>query len=276
MRKYVFLTLLIALVLALGLVIMIGCGDDDDDDDDDSGGDDDDDGGADSLNARVVDFQNQDLALQGVLVQALDNQTGEPFDPAIEVTSPSDGWVTLTGIPAGVEQIAVRCSRSNYMDTVQYNFDVGATGEEFLVIAHDTRDIVTGTLDVTLDPTKAMGAGGVYWGNALDENPVGCAEVTSDPAVDEIFYFNLSLLPTRDRTISTPGSPANGEGINPENGYFVALNMDIGTATFTATSGDASETVFSPRLFANSVVISNIYFPFNDYDDNPQENWCTE
>ncbi|HPM76172.1 MAG TPA: hypothetical protein PK961_03705 [bacterium] len=275
MRKYVFLTLLMALSVALGLVIMIGCGDDDDDDNDD-GGDDDDDGGADSLRAHVVDFQNQDLALQGVLVEALDNVTGEPFDPPIQVTSPEDGWVTLTGFPEGVTQVAIRCSRDDYMDTMQYNFDVGATEEEFLVVAHDTRDIVVGTLGVTLDTTKALGAGGVYWGNPMDENPVGCAEVTADPPVDEVFYFNLSLLPTRDREITTPGSPANGQGINPENGYFVALNMDLGEATFTATSGDASESVTCPRLFANTVVISNVYFPFDNYDENPQMSWCTE
>lgn len=275
MRINTLLVFLTVVALLVGTVLVIGCGDDDDDDNDDGG--DDDVAGDRSINAFVRDFQTK-AEVQDSVVELINNDDGEPFDPPVTVTSPSGGEVTLQ-VPEDYEGdlVGVKCTKSGYKDTYQYDFEIGSTNEEFLIVAEATATLVSGLLGITLDPEMGFAAGAIYWGNPDNENPVGCAEATTDPVpVDGIYYFNNSDLPTANREITTPGDPQNGQGVNPVNGYWIGMNFPTGDADITATSGDAEATAYLPKIYPDSVCISNVYFSFGDYDANPQEAWCTE
>ncbi|UCD85239.1 MAG: hypothetical protein JSU92_03335, partial [Deltaproteobacteria bacterium] len=103
---------------------------------------------------------------------------------------------------------------------------------------------------LVVDTTKGVVAGAVYFINELDEEEeVGCAEVTSDMGGD-IRYFNDSGLPT---TIE------NRDTTNPENGYFIAANVSVGSTEITATVDSVEVGSVSIFSFADSICINNIY-----------------
>lgn len=279
------------LSLVLGLALGIGCGDDDDDNNDNSGGGDDDDdtgGGTGTIDGYVRNFQDK-VEVQGAVVELVDNATGNPLGDAFKKTSPSDGHVSFTGIPAGVEYVGVKVSKDGSHDTYQYDFVVGATDEEFLLVSRVTSGLVALTLGITLDTTKGFAAGGIYWGDPTNENPVGCAVVTVDPEpVDGIYYFGPDDLPYIDRNVDPTNEPANASnthGVNPLNGYWIGMTMEAGvsvsvTATSAVDPADdttwITETAVIPMTFPDSVTISNVYFSTDDYSANPQAGWCTE
>lgn len=272
MRNQLLFVLLIVLSLSIGALIVVGCGDDDDDSGG-GGGDDDDDNQGSSINAVVHDFQTKQ-PVADVVVELINNDTGESFDPPITVTSPADGWVTLP-IPEGVTQVGIKCSKQGYKDSYQYYFDAGLTGEEFLIISDVTASLVAQILGIELDPAKGHFAGGLYWGSPTDEGHIGCGWIETDPPCDEIHYMGLDDLPNPARDV-TGDTPTDGQGTNPANGYWVAMNFDTGPAVATGHSGEFSESVTIPVVRADSINITNIYFPKSEYPDNPTEDFCTE
>jgi len=290
MRVYSILIFLLVIGLSIGIIVFTGCGDDDDNDsagDDDGGGgdDDDDNGGGNSISAYVHDFQTKQ-PVQDALVQLVDNTTGEPI-PGFEQTSPADGKVVFTGL-SDYDLVGVKVSKSSFKNTYQYDFNVGAQDEEFLIVSDSTASIVALVLQVDLDPTKGFAAGGIYWGDPTDENPVGCAIVQTDPMPNSgIFYFGNDNLPTQDRNVVNPLAPANGTGVNPANGYWVGMNMETGKVDVTAATAwedqdgtlvpaGTFETTTIPAVFPDSVCIANVYFSKDKYDANPSETWCTQ
>jgi len=275
MRSKIIWVVFLTFVLAMGAALYVGCGGDDDDDDDDSG--DDDSGGDRTIQAQVSDFPSY-APVQGALVEVVDNDTGQPVDPPIQVTSPSDGQVTVT-IPEELgDQVGIKTSKENYHNTYQYNFDVGSTNEDFLIVSRVTSGLIAQLLDTPLEADKSHAAGGVYWGDPTDENPIGCAEITTDPPnPGNIHYMGSDDLPAKDRDITTPGDPQSGEGTNPSFGHFVSVNMDVGTpVTITANADGVEEEVLLPALFADSICIVNVYYSKDDYDSDPTGDWCTE
>jgi hypothetical protein len=288
-------TIVFAILAALACTVlfMVSCGGGDDDDDSTSSDDDDVQQGEEGkLQAYVHDFQTKQ-PVQGALVQALNDETGEPLDPAVTATSPEDGGVTLT-IPEGVEKVVVRVTKSNCTDTVQFHFDVGVTGEEFLLVSNATKDLVAATLGVTIDLTKAMSAGGVYWGDPASESSIGCSVVSFDPDDgSHMYYFGPDALPASARDV-TGDTPINGQGTNPAYdskghaiSYFLAINKDVASdlsllstiyadqgGDGTGSSVQSSDTV--PRLFENTVTIANVYFDKTTYAENPTPSWCTQ
>jgi hypothetical protein len=173
----------------------------------------------------------------------------------------------------------VKVSKDGSKDTYQYDFAVGAKDEEFLLVAVPTAELVAQILGVTLDPAAGFAAGGIYWGDPTDENPVGCAVVQTDPVpADGIYYFGPDNLPTPTRNVpdDDPENAGNGLGVNPQNGYWVGMNIPTGSVDITATSGDIVGTSLIPRVFADSVCIANVYFSKDEYSSNPQESWCTD
>ncbi len=259
--------LFLVMVVAFGLGLYVSCGGGGDDDDDTGG-----DGGDRTIEAQVSDFPTYQ-PVGGVLVEVVDNETGEPI--GISVVSPPDGQVVVEIPEEYGDLVGIKTSKDGYMDTYQYNFEVGAKDEDFLIVSNATVDLVAALIDTELDPDKGHAAGGVYWGDPMDENPIGCAEVTTDPPNEgNIHYMGNDDLPSKDRDISGD-EPANGEGTNPKNGHFVSVNMDPGEVLITANADGKEESVVLPALFPNSICIVNIYYSKDDYDENPTPDWCT-
>ncbi|MDP8223956.1 MAG: hypothetical protein P9L99_11400 [Candidatus Lernaella stagnicola] len=294
MRLYGLITVLLVAVLSLGLIIAIGCGGDDDDDDsgsdDDATGDDDDGGGdyepgSGYLSAYVRDFQTK-AEVQGAIVELVDNATGIALGSAWKTESASgegQGYVEFTNVPDELDQVGVRVTKEGNHPTYQYYFDVGSVDEEFLLVSRSTSSLVAGLLGLALDPEAGFAAGAIYWGDPSDENPVGCAVVQTDPdPIDGIYYFGPDNLPNPARNVdpNVPENAANSTGVNPQNGYWIGINIAAGTTVdVTATGGtnrDVVESVTIPMSFPDSVTIANIYYSFGDYSANPQGSWCTE
>lgn len=273
MRSKILLILFLVLAMVLGVGFYVSCGGGGGDDDDDSGGGG---GGGRTIEAQVSDFPTYQ-PVGGALVEVVDNNTGLPVDPPIKVTSPANGKVVVT-IPEELgDYVGIKTSKSGYKDTYQYNFKVGSKDEDFLIVSEATVSLVAALLEVELDPTKGHAAGGVYWGDPTDENPIGCAEVTTDPPnPGNIHYMGLDDLPTLDRDIDEPGNPKDGEGTNPKNGHFVSVNMEPGEIKITANADGAEESVTLPALFADSICIVNVYYSKDKYDSNPTGDWCTK
>ena len=307
LNKWLIMGLIITL---LGLGIMLACGDDDDDDDndtsadddsadddaadddaadddvadDDSGDDDDDDASPipGSIGGTVQDFLSEN-PLAGTAVEAF-QANGQPFDPAVTGVSDSSGYVLLE-LPADYTEttVGIKTSRDNYKVTIQFGFLVGSADETFLCISNTVFGLMAGSTGVTPDPLKGHAAGAVYWGNPADETPIGCAEVTLDPASGQVFYAGGILgLPDTSRNITTPGDPQNGEGTdanpNKGKGVFVGVNVDPTTTgvTLTANADGNEESSFLPIVLADSVLIQNIYYDKGEYASNPTGSWCTE
>ena len=305
MRSTSLLVLFLVAILSLSLLILwVGCGDDDDDDDDDSGSDDDDDsvdeGDKGQINGCVHDFQTKQ-PVQGALVELLDNTTGETL--GVETTSPGgDGCVTLQ-IPEDYTQdeVGIRTSRDDYKTTVQFYFDDGLVGEEFLIVSNSTASLVALSLGITIDEEMGFAAGALYWGDETDENPIGCGKLEIDPPnPGNLHYFGIDNLPLTARDI-VGDAPSDGQGTNPCCGnadpksFYVSVNqppkaLGQGGITFTATvfateddeAGTGTtyvETNLLPVLEKNTVGISNIYFSKDTYTDTtmfPAPAWCTE
>ncbi|MDP8254338.1 MAG: hypothetical protein P9M14_01180 [Candidatus Alcyoniella australis] len=285
-KKFIWLLLISLVALSAAALVFTGCGGDDDDDDtgdddtgdddtgDDDTDDDDDTGGPGTLSAFVNDFQTSEPVAQA-MVEVLQNDSGLEFDPAIVWFSENDGSVTIDNIPDGVTDVAIRTSKGDYRNTLQYGFPVGATGEEFLIVSNVTASLIFGLLGVTDDPADTHIAGAVYWGDPSDETEIGCAVVTTDPVGPEpIHYATGSKIPTTSRDAATP---ANSKGTNPGNGIFTSLGMTPGAYDITATpDGVEEETVSLPMAFANTICIQNVYFSKADYPTNPMAAFCTE
>jgi hypothetical protein len=303
LTKKIRLILLIAF-LSLGLAVtFLACGDDDDDDDNDDTTTDDDEADDDTadddtadddvvdddvvdddviepgtIGGTVLDFLSEN-PIPGASVEALDDSTGESFDPAVTGTSDGEGKIQLTlPVDYALETVGIRVLNSpEHKPTVQYHFVVGLTDERFLAISVTTFGLMSTLLGLDPDPAKGHASGAVYWGDPTNENPIGCAEVTMTAPSDGVFYFNNLSLPTHGRDITTPGDPQNGEGTNPENGYFVGINADPGSnITITANADGAVSTAVIPQLFADTVCIATVYYSTDDYSENPQGDWCTE
>ena len=285
-----WILLLIAVVFIATSALWVGCGDDDDDDSDDPDPDDDDDdtgpsqGEKGSLNGCVHDFLTKQ-PVQGATVKLLDDTTGDEL--GIEKVSPSgDGCITFE-IPEGVDQVGVLVTRDGYYDTLQYHFDNGLTGEEFLFVSDSTASLIELALGMNMDPTKGHAAGGLYYGNPTDENPIGCNVVSFDPGDGDTHYMGFDDIPNVDRDTTDDPNTSSGKGVNPGNGYFVSVNETSNIqVTISATVGvnnPLTKTTVIPNLPADSIAIANIYFdPEKDtaVEEDPEDyqtpDWCID
>lgn len=299
MRNTSFLVFLLTVVLAMSMTIAwVGCGDDDDDDDD-SSADDDDDNGPDvgdkgKISGCIHDFQSGQ-GLLGATIELVNNDTGESLG-ITKTTTTSDGCVELTGISTDLDFVGVKVTKDGYKDTYQFYFDNGITGEEFLAVAESTATLVAAALNIAIEDGQGFAAGGLYWGDPTEENPIGCAKIEFDQPSDGVFYFFTDKLPNLSRNI-TGNAPSDGEGTNPagdlDQAYslYVSVNQDPGPTTATATIYDIEddeagtgstlqESIYLPMVAADAVCIANIYFPKGsgegEYDSNPTPAWCTE
>jgi hypothetical protein len=215
-----------------------------------------------SISGTVTDFQTKQPVAEAA-VELLDDDTGESL--GINGTSDAEGKIALDGIPASKGKVGIKVTKAENMDTIQYHFASGSVDETFYLVSQTTVSLIAGILGVTLDPAKGVAAGGVYWGDQVSEEAIGCATVATDPTGGETHYMDNSGIPTTDR---------DTKGTNPQNGYFSILNMTPGKITVNATAGTAIEGSVLPNLPANSVAISNVYFGKDKYAANPQPSPC--
>lgn len=228
------------------------------------------DGGFVPLNAAlagtVKDFLSRN-PLPGVTVELLHNDTGLPFDPPIIAVSGPDGEVSLAWTPRNIQHVGVRCNYTNYMTTCGWGFKSCQPDQEFLIVSNQCVALMAGSTGEVVEPTKGQVIGTVYWNYpyALPEEgePVGCAEVTSDPPNAGIYYCLANGLPDLFR-VST----------HPDVGAFMGFNYEPGPVVFTANADGNVESAEVPNLYANSVSLLNIYYPKDEYPTNPQGPGC--
>ena len=277
--RWLILVLAAALVTAGMIAAACSNGDDDDTSDDasddtaddtgddtaDDTGDDtgDDDTGTGSFGGIVVDYLTSAPKV-GATVELLNDTTGESFDPAISGTTDADGAISFTDVPAGETMVGVKVDTANYMTTIQYDFAVGTTDANILAVSNTTVTLIAGSLGVTVDDTKGQVAGKVFWvPTSGSPEDVGCATVTSDPVDADIYYFG-ALLPDPTYTHT-----------NPDNAAFAVLNMTPGAVTLTSLVDGHEATNTLPKVYANSISITNVSYLEADYATNPTPAGCT-
>jgi len=236
-------------VVVLGLCVvlampLIGCGDDDNGN-----------GGA-TFKATVKDRMSR-TPLGGKTCRAVDNATGDPIAGFV-ATSEGNGSIAFKDLPG--EKVGFKCDgvTGEHVDTYQFNISTTALDEELWLVDLGTYQMAPALAGVTLDTTKGLVAGSVYWVNANDEEePVGCGVVTSSMG-GEIRYFGENELPVK----TVAEDPENGRDYtHPNNGLFLVANMTPGAATLGLEVEGASKGSVNVVTFGaeNTVLISNIY-----------------
>ena len=235
----------LAILMAVGFALA-GCGDDN--------------GGGAQFRAYIEHFGGDDL-VGGMEVRAIDNNTGQEL--GINETSDASGWVAFDGLPAGKVGFLCVGVPGDWVDTYQFNIDSDAQDENLFAVDHTTYVGVPVMAGITLEDGKAIVAGAVYWVNAAgEEEPVGCADVSSDPTTPDVRYMGENGMPTLI---------TEQEKTHPLWGRFVVANLAPGSATTTASvdgTDIGNTTLFT---YADSIAISNIY---HEGTSNPTPAGC--
>ncbi|RLB58389.1 MAG: hypothetical protein DRI34_04960 [Deltaproteobacteria bacterium] len=194
----------------------------------------------------------------GITVTAVDNSTGQPLAGFEEVSEP-DGSITFEGLPG--EKVGFLCHEvpGEHVDTYQFNISTTAQDEELWLVDLGTYQMAPALGGVTLDTSKGVVAGSIYWVNAQgEEEPIGCAQVVDEPATGAVRYFGGNELPVKP----TADDPVNGrDSTHPNNGLFLIANMEPGPVTMKIViNGEEKGSVDVVTFGAeNTLLISNIY-----------------
>ena len=280
MQKFFFF---IAVIMLLSLTILFAAAcipriSENDDDDDDNDDNDNDTVEEKSLHGCVLDFQTRQGVL-GATVTILNNDTGA--ETKIKgTTDGADGCFSLDGIDGSIEYVGLKITADDCVDSFHYHIKNGAENEDFLLLGNQSKVLFELCIERTIDPDKAMIAGGLFWGDSNEKNPTGCQQVSFNPGQGEVFYFGLDDLPLLSRDF--PGDPTgtaadNGHGTNPANGLFIIVNESPGPVIAFATVNGKTKTVLTPDARPNSISFADIHFTSADFplkDATPD--WCTE
>lgn len=236
-------------VVVLGLCVflavpLIGCGDDDDNGN-----------GGKYFKATVKDRMSR-TPLGGKTCRAVDNDSGDPI-AGFEAVSKANGSISFQDLPGDL--VGFKCDGviGDHVDTYQFNISTTAQDEDLWLVDLATYQMAPALAGIELDTTKGMLAGSVYWVNAADEEePVGCGVITSTKG-GQIRYFGVNELPVKP----IAEDPAGRDNTHPNNGLFLAANMEPGPVTLTLTvdgqqKGDVNVITFGAE---STVLISNIY-----------------
>jgi hypothetical protein len=193
-------------------------------------------------------------------VELLDNATGKGTN--VKATSDADGVVEFKDIAPG--KVGFLATKENHKSTYQYNLAADAVEETLWIVPNTVYTMALGLAGLTVEEGMSTVAGGIYWVDKDGvEQPVGCAEITTDPATDDIRYMDgVSGLPTTLEK-QPKASPANG--------YFLATNLPAGQPKVVASVNGTevgSTTIFA---VADSICIANIYV---SGDKNPMPSDC--
>lgn len=216
-----------------------------------------------TFKAVVKDNLTKEI-LQGATVVAYDNETGEATQ--VQATSGQDGRITMQ-LPKAAGKMGFKVSLTGFKDTYQFNIAIDSEQEETLwAVSVNGYNMAAALAGFTPDPAKAIVAGAIYWvNNQGEEEFVGCATITSDPA-GEYRYFGDTGLPA---PLAQVPETTTGKG----EARFVAGNVPPGKCTLKAwVKGQevGSATLFT---FADSICINNIY---TEGTSNPTPADCTK
>jgi len=216
-----------------------------------------------TFKAIVKDNLTKEL-LKGAKVTAYDNETGEATQ--YSATSGSDGTITME-LPKGTGKMGFKVSLQGYKDTFQFNIAIDTGEQETLwSVSENGYKMAAALAGFTPDPTKAIVAGAIYWVNDQgEEEYVGCATITSDPA-GEYRYFGDTGLPA---PLAQVPETTTGKG----EARFVAGNVPPGKCTLKAWVKGQEVGSASLFTFADSICINNIY---TQGTSNPTPADCTK
>ncbi|NOZ85212.1 MAG: carboxypeptidase regulatory-like domain-containing protein [Deltaproteobacteria bacterium] len=216
-----------------------------------------------TFKGTVEDFK-AGTTLDGMTVKALNNDTGAEL--GIEATSDAEGNVTIAGLPDGKVGFLVVGTEpaDGYIDTYQFNIDASAEDVSLIAVDKLTYQAAPALAGIQVKEHTAAVAGAFVWKNAkgVDE-PVACGTVkvfVNDAENGEVRYFNDTGMPT---------SLDNRKNINPQNGYYLAGNVDPGKVTIKGydPSGKEIGSVTFPAV-GDSICISTLYVE-EGHDTNP-------
>ena len=218
----------------------------------------------------VEGFGMDGQLVAGVTVELFNNDTGK--GTGTTQVSDGDGYVTFKDLEKG-KMYGFKSTLDNYKTTFVWNIEAGLIAEETLWIVPNTVfQMALGLAGLTQDDSKSVVAGAVYFlKNNGDEEGIGCATVTSDPATEDIRYMaEGNGLPT-----TLENQAATGCSTTEGNGRYVAGNLEGGIqVTLTAFDSEANP-IGSTTLWsiAGSIAVSNIY-PDDDDAAKPGEPCC--
>lgn len=236
-----------------------GCGDDGD-------------GGA-TFRGKLIDFKSgraEEKPVPGYTIKALNNETGEPL-AGFEADTDASGMVQFNGLPTGkVGFLAVGVTGES-VDTYQFNI-ASVTPEDYeilWVVDLGTYQMGPGLAGITLDTSKGIAAGAVYWVNPQEqEEIVGCATVKADPESGDVRYFGDGGMPTK----LLVDDPDNGrDSTNKLNGYYLIGNIEPGPVKINGYINAELKGSVDFITFGESIGISNIYV---EGASNPQPQDC--
>lgn len=239
--------------------------DDDDDLDDDDTDDDDDDTTPGVISGRILDFGTGEPTCESLsfifIIEAVDNETAEPFLPAVTVNADEECNFTLL-VPEGTPSLlGLKFSNSSPHGYVTYLFDV-AVGRTDVVLyfADKYFSLYTG---MDYDDSKGFAFGIVEWEGAVVPEPVGCATISPDRfmgAAGEISIWDFDIGYWRDTT--------------PLNGFFMAFNATPQDYAFQAeVNGEVAMSAVHP-LFAGKGTQFHVVYPLSGYSTNPTPEGC--
>lgn len=216
-----------------------------------------------TFKAVVKDNLTKEI-LKGATVVAYDNVTGEAT--AYQATSGQDGKVTME-LPKAAGKMGFKVSLAGFKDTYQFNIAIDSGVEETLwAVSVNGYNLAASLAGFTPDPAKGIVAGAIYWVNDQgDEEFVGCATITSEPA-GEYRYFGDTGLPA---PISQVPETTTKKG----EARFVAGNVPPGACTLKAWVKGQEVGAAHLFTFADSICIANIY---TEGTSNPTPADCTK
>jgi hypothetical protein len=260
MKRKKFSSLVLGLCVALAMPL-IGCGDDGN-------------GGSHQFTGILGSFASSrgDDGLpaepvSGITVKALDNETGDELGK--ETKSDAKGYVVFDGLPAGKVGFMAVGVTGDLVDTYQFEIDSDSQDEVLWVVDFNTYTAAPALAAVTIDPSKGIAAGAIYWKDTAEcEYPIGCATVKTDPESGEVRYFGDNDMPTKTKA----DDAENGrDDVNPLNGYYLVANIDPGPVAVNAYMGTDLLGSTNFVVFADSICIGNIY---PEAASNPQPDTC--
>jgi hypothetical protein len=210
-----------------------------------------------TFKAILEDFQSKS-AVEGAKVEVLDNLTG--IATGESVMSGADGAVSIE-LEKGIK-VGFKVSMADSRDTYQFGIDSEAQDETLWLVSETTYVLAPAAAGLTVDSSKGIVAGGVYFFNDLngndkiddgEEEKVGCATIATDPA-GEYRYFNPSS--------GLPGPIADFPTTSKNLSYVLAGNVAIdstGKIRMSALVNDVEVGSVDIFSFPESICISNIY-----------------
>ncbi len=189
-----------------------------------------------------------DLPVADASIELFDNETGN--GTGVSVVSGANGEVEFPDMDS-TKLLAFKTTKANHKDTYQFNYEPDATDETLWIVSNTVYQMALGLAGLVVDAGKGTVAGAIYYVNADgEEEPVGCATVTSDPAGDVRYMACEGGLPTTlDKQASTC----------PAHGRFLATNLPAGKSKVIAKVGETEIGSIEIFTYGDAIGISNIY-----------------